>query len=142
MGRLRLADIDAPEVGQPGYQEAKDFLNSWIFNETVYLDVDDVYGTDPYDRLVCVVYVRYNATHLMNVNKALLDAGLADFSDFPNEFNPAAWTLYVQIPTSGSPPSANDAVLVWQGSAVVGFAAGLGLIYVFLRHRKGREPGK
>ena len=141
VGRVRLADIDAPEVGHPGYQEAKDFLNSWVFNETVYLDVDDVYGTDPYDRLVCVVYVRYNATHLMNVNKALLDAGLADISDFPNEFNPATWTLYVPIPTGGSPRPANDAVVFVGIGAVAGTVTGAGLVYAFLRRRSDRKPG-
>ncbi len=38
-----------------------------------------------------MVYVRHNATHLLNVNKALLQSGLADVADFPNEFDPTKW---------------------------------------------------
>ena len=35
------------------------------------IDIDDIYGTDPYGRWVGVVYVRYNSTHCLNVNYAL-----------------------------------------------------------------------
>jgi predicted ATP-grasp superfamily ATP-dependent carboligase len=41
-----------------------------------------------------VVYVSYNSTHYKNVNKALLDAGLAEKRDYSNEFDPNTWTLY------------------------------------------------
>jgi micrococcal nuclease len=81
VGRVRLADVNAPEVGEPGYYEAKDFLSSLIYGRRVYLDVDDLYVMDKYNRLVCVVYVRYNSTHLLNVNEALLLEGLAVISD-------------------------------------------------------------
>jgi micrococcal nuclease len=95
VGRVRLADVNAPEVGEPGYYEAKDFLRSLIYGRRVYLDVDDLYVMDKYNRLVCVVYVRYNSTHLLNVNKALLLEGLAMIRDYPNEFDPYTWELFV-----------------------------------------------
>ena len=93
--RVRLADIDTPETGEIGYDDAKNFLTSLVYQKTVYLDIDDLYRTDPYDRLVCVVYVDYNATHLMNVNKAILMEGYARIWEHDNEFNSSTWTLYV-----------------------------------------------
>jgi endonuclease YncB( thermonuclease family) len=94
---IRLADVNASELGQPLSVEARNFLSGLVYQKTVYLDIDDVYifdysGTG--DRLVCVVYVSYNSTHYENVNKALLDAGLAEKKDYNNEFDPNAWTLY------------------------------------------------
>ena len=68
-------------------------------NQFVYIDRDE--KLDPYERFVCVVYVRLNSTHLLNVNKALLNKGVAKISNYPNEFNPSSWNLYVYSPTSG-----------------------------------------
>lgn len=93
-GRVRLADIDTPELGEPGYNAAKALLIGLIDDQTVHLDIDDVYGTDPYDRLVCVVYVRHNSTHYMNVNQALLIEGVVVVQNYDNEFGPYSWTLY------------------------------------------------
>lgn len=93
--RIRLADIDAPESGEYGYSDAKDFLTSLVYEKTVYLDIDDVYETDRYGRLVCVVYVQHNSTHYKNINKALLVEGHATIWNFNNEFNPYSWTLFV-----------------------------------------------
>lgn len=93
--RIRLADIDAPEYGESGYYDAKQCLEDLIYGRAVYLDIDDVYETDPYGRLVCVVYIRHSSTHYKNVNKALLVEGVAVISNYYNEFNPYDWTLYV-----------------------------------------------
>jgi endonuclease YncB( thermonuclease family) len=95
---VRLADVNAPELGQPLSYEATEFLKGLVLTKTVYLDIDDVYiydyrGTG--DRLVCVVYVDYNSTHYENVNKALWIAGLAEKKEYDNEFNADTWTLYV-----------------------------------------------
>lgn len=103
-GRVRLADIDTPDVGEPGAKAATEFLTDLILGREVHLDIDDVYEIDRYGRLVAVTYVRHNATHLLNVNKALLEADLAVVWDFPNEFDPAEWTLYVYAPTNSAPP--------------------------------------
>jgi len=102
--RIRLADINAPERGESGYEEAKDLLVSLLDNKTVYLDIDDLSRVDRYGRLVCVVYVDYNSTHLLNVNKALLVRGVAEIWDHDNnEFNPYMWALYVQRPAVPRP---------------------------------------
>jgi len=50
--RIRLADVDAPEHYEEGYNESKNFLSELVLNKTVYLDIDDISRTDPYDRLV------------------------------------------------------------------------------------------
>ena len=81
-----MADVDAPEKGESGYYDARDFLISLVYNKRVYLDIDDIYGTDKYGRVVCVVYVEYNSTHFKNVNKALLVGGYAVIKNFHNEF--------------------------------------------------------
>ncbi len=95
LGVVRLADIDTPEVGDPGAREATDYLTSLVLDRKVYLDVDDLERTDRYGRIVAIAYVRHNATHLLNVNQALLEAGLARLDDHPNEFDPRTWTRYV-----------------------------------------------
>ena len=98
--RIRLADIDAPEEGESGYFEARDLLVELVYDKTVYLDIDDIYRTDKYDRLVCVVYADRNSTHLFNVNKALVDLYFAVVQDYDNEFDPYAWSLIVQKETN------------------------------------------
>jgi endonuclease YncB( thermonuclease family) len=95
---VRLADINAPELGQPLSVEARDFLAGLVFGKAVYLDVDDIYTYDDSGlgyNLVCVVYVDYNSTHYQNVNEALWAAGLAEKKEYDNEFTANDWTLYV-----------------------------------------------
>jgi hypothetical protein len=96
--RVRLADINTPENGtEPGYSIAKYTLANKVGGQTVYLDTDQKSGRDQYGRLVAVVYVRYNSTHYVNVNKALLTQGVAVETDYTNnEFSPSTWTLYVK----------------------------------------------
>lgn len=96
---VRLADIDAPEIDEVGYEEAKVFLKSLVGNKLVYIDIDD-YGSTTWGRTVCLVYVRYNSTHLLNVNKELVDSGHAVVWDHENnEFDPYAWTEFVNYPS-------------------------------------------
>ena len=102
-GRIRLADVDTPESGEGGYYEAKNFLISLVDGKTVYLDIDDVHGTGPYGRLICVVYVEHNSTHYTNVNEALLVESVAVIKNYDNEFNPYAWSLRVPIETIPEP---------------------------------------
>ncbi len=98
VGRVRLADINAPELGTPEGEAAKTALSRLILGKTIYLDVDDLYIMDRYNRVVAVAYIRYNDTHMLNINKWLVDSGHAVIVDYPNEFNPLAWTLYVYYP--------------------------------------------
>ncbi len=55
--RVRLANIDAPEINEAGYQKATDMLTSLINGKTVYLDTDQKGGRDPNGRLIAVVYL-------------------------------------------------------------------------------------
>lgn len=103
VGRVRLADINAPESGEPSYAEARSFLSLMVYDKRVYLDVDDIYVMDRYNRIVCLVYVRYNSTHLINVNLALLIKGFAVINDYYNEFNPTTWILFVYHPATALP---------------------------------------
>src|SRR3972149_649973 len=70
-GRVRLADVDAPESYEPGFDEATDALEGLIGNREVFLDTDDK-GSTSFGRLICVVYVRHNSTHVLNVNRPWL----------------------------------------------------------------------
>ncbi len=104
VGRIRLADIDCPELNESGYAAASQHISSLIHQKTVYVDIDDITGKDPYDRWVAVIYVYYNDTHLKNVNKAMLVAGHAVINNFTNnEFDPYSWTLYVNYQSSPPP---------------------------------------
>ena len=98
VGRVRLADVNAPERGEVGYYEAKDALTGMVLNKKVYLDVDDYYVIDRYNRLICLVYIRYNSTHLLNVNKWLILNGYVITDDYDNEFNPNLWMLFIYYP--------------------------------------------
>ena len=80
--RIRPADINASEIYQEGGPEAKDYLSSWIYGKTVFLDIDDYYVYDQYGRFVCVVYLDYNSTHYLNVNKLMVNAGHAEIIDY------------------------------------------------------------
>ena len=56
--RVRLVGIDAPEIGEEGYEEANEFLNKTCMWEEVMLDVDDEKQYDSYYRMLAVVYVK------------------------------------------------------------------------------------
>ena len=96
--RVRLADVNAVEIDEVGYAEAREYLKSLVYEKAVYLDVDDFYiyeNQGSGDRLVGVTYVEFNATHLINVNEALFQAGYVKLKNYDNEFNPYRWNLYV-----------------------------------------------
>ncbi|MCX8196114.1 MAG: thermonuclease family protein [Acidilobaceae archaeon] len=98
--KVRLADINAPELSTPEGQKSKEFLASMLAGKEVLLDVDDVKVTDRYNRIVAVVLLQHNATHYLNVNAFLVEMGYATVWDHENEFNPAAWRLYVRLTPS------------------------------------------
>ncbi len=96
--RIRFADINAPEIdtveGKISYRALAGLIKP---GDTVYLDIDDKYIFDKYGRIVAVVYIKHNETHLLNVNKWLLEKGYATIWDHDNEFNPWQWSLYVEV---------------------------------------------
>jgi len=95
IGRIRLADVDAPERGEVGYDEATNALSNLISDRRVYLQIGEQRS---YGRLVCVVYVRLDSSYLVNVNKLLLRSPHVRLDDYPNEFDPNEWTELVLYP--------------------------------------------
>ena len=90
--RVRLADIDAPELGTAGGEAAKAALAGLAEGRRICLDIG---GRDRYGRYVAVAYLDYNETHWLNVNQWLAANGYAEYRDYPNQFHPP-WPLYVE----------------------------------------------
>jgi len=105
----------------------------------VYLDIDDK-GSTSFARLICVVYVRHNSTHVVNVNKAMVDRGRAVVTDFTNnEFNPSTWTTYTYYPgQSGVSPLAGSGspYVLAVVAVIIVVAVVAGVLYLGLRRRK------
>ena len=95
--RIRLADIDTPEVRGPKACEAgknaSAYTRTWLLSYYVFLDLDDKTGKDPYGRWVAVVYLAEDGRPGRNFNKQLVDSGHAVIEDFRNnEFDPESWS--------------------------------------------------
>jgi endonuclease YncB( thermonuclease family) len=94
---VRLADINAPELNTTEGLEALGNLTNLIttYGPIVYLDIDSIKGVDNYGRIIAVAYLRYNSTHLLNINEWLVENGYAQVYNFTdNEFDPSTWSLY------------------------------------------------
>jgi len=98
--RVRLADVNAPELSTAEGQGAKAALEVLTLGRRVCLDIDDLYKTDRYGRFVAVAYLDYNETHWLNVNQWLVERGYAAYVDYPNEFH-QPWPLY--LPKAATP---------------------------------------
>jgi micrococcal nuclease len=89
--RIRLADIDTPEIHGPkaceAGKKAAAYTRSWLLGKEISLDLDNKTGKDQYGRWVAVCYLGGK-----NFNKQLVDAGHAIIKDFKNnEFDPMSW---------------------------------------------------
>jgi endonuclease YncB( thermonuclease family) len=95
--RVRLADVNSPEIDTTQGPSARDFAFAVLMNKRVYLDIDDQSsnGRDTYGRLIAVVYLTgFYGQPLAspNFNRMLVDSGHAKLENFTdNEFNPANW---------------------------------------------------
>ena len=95
--RIRLADVDSPEIESDRGPAAKDFTYAVLMNKRVYLDIDDLSanGRDSYGRLICVAYltgVYGQPLAAPNFNRLLVDSGHARLENFTNnEFDPQDW---------------------------------------------------
>jgi len=95
--RVRLADVNSPELSTPEGPSAMDFTFAVLMNKRVYLDIDDLSGSgrDSYGRLIAVVYLTgFYGQPLAspNFNRMLVDSGHAVLENFTNnEFDPADW---------------------------------------------------
>jgi len=107
IGRIRLADVNTPEIDTEEGKEAKEYVKGLCYGKKVYLDIDDIHITGKYGRIVAVVYVPYNETHYVNLNQLLLKEGYAEARDYPNEFNPDEWIRspleYIALTPTPSP---------------------------------------
>ena len=91
IGRIRLADVNTPEMDSKEGREAKEYVKGLCYHKKVYLDIDDLYVTGKYGRIIAVVYVPHNKTHYVNLNQLLLKEGYAEARDYRNEFDPDDW---------------------------------------------------
>ncbi len=95
--RVRLADVDSPEMDTEAGQDARDLTYAVLMNKKVFLDIDDrsAAGRDDYGRLICVAYLSGlygQPVSSPSFNRILVDGGQADLKDFTNnEFNPLRW---------------------------------------------------
>lgn len=88
VGRIRLVGVNTPERGEPGYQNATDYVKAMVLGKTVCLDIDDEKNYDKYGRILAVVYIDG-----VNLNRELLKRGYAKIMYIPpSEFNPYSWT--------------------------------------------------
>jgi len=95
--RVRLADVDSPELDSDSGPAARDFTHAVLMNKRVYLDIDDLSanGRDSYGRLICLAYlagVYGQPLAAPNFNRLLVESGHARQENFTNnEFNPQDW---------------------------------------------------
>lgn len=88
--RVRLAMVNTPEVGEPGYYEATETTESECpVGSEALVDEDDGQKGGSFGRLIGVVYcdgsnISLNEV-LMNANKAILYEDFCDVSEFANE---------------------------------------------------------
>ena len=88
--RVRLTLVDTPERGQPGFREAKEFVNILCLGKKGELDIDDGQRRgDRYGREIGIVYCDE-----VNINEKLMDEGLAriltDYCEI-SEFSQEGW---------------------------------------------------
>lgn len=95
--RVRLADVDSPEMKTADGPAARDFTYSILQDKRVYLDIDDLSptGRDINGRLICQAYLAGAYGQPLsspNFNRMLVDSGHARLENFTNnEFDPQYW---------------------------------------------------
>lgn len=65
---IRLVLVDTPEKGEPGYQEATDYVTDLCLDKRAVVDQDDFQYYDDYGRMLAVVWCGG-----VNVNAALIE---------------------------------------------------------------------
>lgn len=81
VGRVQLIQVDTPD-SEPGFSDAKKFVEDKCLGKTVYLDIDDANPSDRYGRTLAIAY-----TDTDDINKELIENKLAEISYFsPSEF--------------------------------------------------------
>lgn len=88
--RIRLSLVDTPERGQPGFQEATDFVKELCQGKDAQVDIDDGQrGGDRYGRELGVVYCGDDNININNEliknSLAIIDTRFCENSEFANE---------------------------------------------------------
>lgn len=84
---IRLSGINTPEVGEPGYDAAKEFLENICYENQLYLKIDSVNRYDVYKRTLAVLVCQNK-----NINQVLLGEEYAEIMYVPpTEFDPYEW---------------------------------------------------
>jgi hypothetical protein len=89
---VRLADIDAPEKGDPDYISSTKALRDRVLGSKLFIDVG---SKDIHGRYVCVLYLLSGSTYT-NINYALVKSGGAQFSPVINEFDHNLWQIFTK----------------------------------------------
>lgn len=95
--RVRLADVDSPDMKTGDGPAARDFTYAVLQGKRVYLDIDDLSptGRDSQGRLVCLAYLAGAYGQPLaapNFNRLLVDSGHARLDNSTdNEFDPQYW---------------------------------------------------
>jgi len=101
---IRLVLVDAPEINELGYNEAKDFVTQNCLDKPAIVDPDNNQGLS-YGRLVALVYCND-----LNINEAIIAAGFAEiYRSFceVSEFGVSEWAQNygcapdIDLPNSG-----------------------------------------
>jgi endonuclease YncB( thermonuclease family) len=109
--RVRLADVDSPEMDSEKGPAARDFTYAVLMNKRVFLDIDDLSktGRDSYGRLICVAYLSGfygQPIAAPNFNRLLVDSGFASLDNFTNnEFDPDNWRSEIAPQIDAQPKS-------------------------------------
>ncbi|AMD17776.1 hypothetical protein TL18_06955 [Methanobrevibacter sp. YE315] len=81
IGKVQLTQVNITN-SDPGFSQAKKFVEDKCLGKTVYLDIDDKQPQDKYGRTIAIVY-----TENADINKELIANNLANISYFePSEF--------------------------------------------------------
>ena len=85
---VRLIGIDTPEVGECGYEEAKQKLDRWVGETARLVNPSSVQDTDHYDRLLRYVHASGKDTGLALIKRGLAKArydGLDGYDHHPRQ---------------------------------------------------------
>jgi endonuclease YncB( thermonuclease family) len=81
---VRLLCVNAPEKGERGYEESKEFLSSLILNKKILMKAD-LTDKDKYSRLLRYVLVEDVVGNILLVNRELVNYGHAKIYSYGND---------------------------------------------------------
>lgn len=92
IGHVRLIGIDTPERGEPGFEEATDFVRERVEGRTVSVEVCPITPRDPFGRARVIVYYSLADGSQVCLNRELVAERLAKIRGFrPCHINAEEW---------------------------------------------------